>query len=175
MGGTEEEISQFGEWLGTLAHPHKIVVAGNHDFLFEYDPRTARRLLPDDVTYLCDSAASIDGLRFWGSPWQPWYFDWAFNLQRGPEIRAKWDLIPDDIDILVTHGPPAGIGDVTHSGESVGCVDLLAAIERVRPQLAVCGHIHESYGVHGSLVNAAICDVHYRPVNRPIVVDLDGR
>ncbi|MCK4490026.1 MAG: hypothetical protein KAU23_07180 [Anaerolineales bacterium] len=51
----------------------------------------------------------IDGTKFYGSPWQPWFYDWAFNLQRGPEIRSKWELIPEGIDILITHGPPYGI------------------------------------------------------------------
>lgn len=172
MRGTPAEVAAFGVWLGLQPHPHKIVVAGNHDFLFEREPELARSLLPAGVHYLCDSDVTLGGLRFWGSPWQPWFLDWAFNLQRGAEIAAKWALIPGGIDVLITHGPPKGIADRTVNGEDVGCADLLAAMARVGPRLSVFGHIHEGYGVYGDKVNAAICDERYRLVHPPIVVDL---
>ena len=86
------------------------------------------------------------GLRIWGSPWQPWFHDWAFNLRRGPEIDAKWKRIPEGIDVLVTHGPPAGFGDRCHDGELVGCADLLRHVDRVKPRLHLFGHIHEDRG-----------------------------
>jgi len=88
----------------------------------------------------------IEGVRFWGSPWQPWFFDWAFNLERGEEIRAKWELIPDDTEVLITHGPPQGHGDMTSRGEGAGCADLLARIRQVKPRYHLFGHIHEGYG-----------------------------
>ena len=144
--GTLGDVTDFNAWLGTLPHRHKVVIAGNHDFCFQHEPELARSRLTNCV-YLEDEAATIEGIRFYGSPWQPWFFDWAFNLQRGPEIAAKWSLIPDDTDILVTHGPPLGFGDVTYRGESVGCADLLERIRVVRPKLHVCGHIHEAAGV----------------------------
>lgn len=172
MQGKEPEVAAFGRWLALQPHRHKIVVAGNHDFLFERQPVLARSLLPADVHYLLDSEVTLDGLRFWGSPWQPWFHDWAFNVQRGPEIAAKWALIPEGIDVLITHGPPFGVGDRTVSGEDVGCVDLGRAMTRAKPRLSVFGHIHEGYGVHGNKINASICDARYRLVNPPIVVDL---
>jgi Icc-related predicted phosphoesterase len=172
MGGTEAEIAAFGGWLAAQPHPHKIVVAGNHDFLFEREPERARSLLPADVHYLRDSEVTVGGLRFWGAPWQPWFLDWAFNLRRGEEIAAKWALIPEGVDVLITHGPPRGIADRTVNGEEVGCADLGTAMARVKPRLAVFGHIHEGYGIHGDRINAAICDEKYRPVHPPVVVDL---
>ena len=172
MRGTEVEVAAFGAWLETQPHRHKIVVAGNHDFLFEREPRFARSLLPADAHYLCDSEVTLEGLRFWGAPWQPWFLDWAFNLPRGAPIAAKWALIPEGIDVLITHGPPMGTADRTERGENVGCADLGEAMARVKPRLSVFGHIHEGYGAHGDKVNAAICDARYRLVNRPIVVDL---
>lgn len=187
MRGRPEEITPFDAWLGTLPHRHRVVVAGNHDFLFEKSPAEARRLLVN-ATYLEDSAATIDGLRVWGSPWQPWFMDWAFNLRRGEPLREKWSLIPDGTDILVTHGPPHGIRDevrklagrafaaITGQGGHVGCEELLAAVEARPPRLHVFGHIHEGYGIERrgatTFVNASICDARYRPVNAPVVVEL---
>ncbi len=173
--GHLEEVAAFDRFLGTLPHPHKVVIAGNHDFAFEREAARARNLLTN-ATYLEDAETVVNGVRIWGSPWQPWFYDWAFNLQRGPEIRAKWDRIPAGIDVLVTHGPPLGHGDRTVSGEDAGCVDLLDAVRRVRPRLHVFGHIHEGYGQtrEGSTrcVNASTCTLAYRPTNAAVVVDL---
>lgn len=173
--GTPPEVIDFNCWLGTLPHPRKLVIAGNHDFLFERDPTQARALLTN-AEYLEDSGTTIGGLRVWGSPWQPWFHDWAFNLHRGSPIRAKWDLIPAGTDILITHGPPMGILDRTWRGEPVGCADLAEAAARIRPKLHLFGHIHEGYGdrVRDDIryVNASNCDVRERPVNRAVVIDL---
>lgn len=175
MNGRPQEIERFDRWLAALPHRHKIVVAGNHDFLFEHEPTRARALLPSAI-YLRDELAEVAGLRVWGSPWQPWFFDWAFNLPRGPELAAKWALIPDAVDVLVTHGPPFAVLDRTASGEEVGCRDLLHALARVRPRLHVFGHIHEAYGRHerdGTVfVNASNCDLRYQAVQPPVVVEL---
>lgn len=187
--GREHEILQFAKWFNALPHKHKIFISGNHDFLFERNKDRAIAILRGTASdlwdkppenpciYLQDSEVTVEGLRIYGSPWQPWFYDWAFNLQRGAEIKAKWDLIPDGIDILVTHGPPYGYGDIVPSGEKVGCVDLMDAIKRIKPKIHVCGHIHLSYGVYQTdvgtkIVNASICDEAYTPANRPIVVDL---
>ena len=187
MHGTAEEIAAFDAWLASLPHPHKVVVAGNHDFLFERDPERARGLLRHAV-YLQDSGVEVLGLRIWGSPWQPWFFDWAFNLRRGAPLKAKWDQIPQETDVLLTHGPPHGILDrvggplprlmaaVTGQGAHVGCEELREAAFRLRPRLHVFGHIHECYGREtrdGTLfVNAANCDRAYRASNPPLVVEL---
>ena len=175
--GTPAEIAAFGEALAALPHRHKLVIAGNHDFLFQSDPEEARKLL-GDVTYLEDAGAHVEGLHVWGSPWQPWFHDWAFNLPRGKRLAEKWALAPESVDVLVTHGPPRGILDTTFRGEVVGCEELELARARIRPRLHVFGHIHESFGTHradGILsVNACSCDLRYRPVNPPVVVDWDG-
>jgi len=88
----------------------------------------------------------IDGVRFWGGPWQPDFHSWAFNLPRGAPLAAKWAMIPDGIDVLITHGPPAGIGDGA-DGVRAGCADLLAAVRRARPALHLFGHIHQDGGL----------------------------
>jgi Icc-related predicted phosphoesterase len=173
--GTLEEAEAWLDALRRLPHAHKLVIAGNHDRCFETDPQAARSLT-HGLTYLQDSDVTIAGLRFWGAPWQPWFLSWAFNLQRGSEIAEKWALIPDDIDVLITHGPPAGILDETWDGRPVGCEDLLQTVERITPRLHVFGHIHEGYGaqVRGStlFVNASTCTLRYRPKQSAVVVDL---
>lgn len=156
--GLLDEVDAFDAWLGRLPHPHKVVIAGNHDWCFERTPAEARRRLTNAV-YLEDEAVVIGGLKVYGSPWQPRFFDWAFNLDRGPELAAKWALIPADTDVLVTHGPPDGILDLTRRWLRVGDADLLARVREVRPKLHVFGHIHEAAGVYRSgstlFVNAA--------------------
>lgn len=174
MRGTEPEVRAFGEWLGEQRYEHKVLIAGNHDFLFEREPQLARSLLPAQVHYLFDSEVTVGGLRFWGAPWQPWFLDWAFNLRRGPELAARWALIPEGVDVLITHGPPMGTADRTVHGEDVGCADLAEAMKRVKPRLSVFGHIHEGYGFYGDKANVAICDEKYRLVNEPVVVELSA-
>src|SRR5688572_862313 len=175
MAGRPDEIESFDRWLDTLPHAHKVVIAGNHDFLFERDPERARALLVHAL-YLQDDLAEVAGLRIWGSPWQPWFLDWAFNLARGPALAAKWALVPEGVDVLLTHGPPARILDRTARDEHVGCQDLTQALTRIRPRLHVFGHIHESYGrsEHDgtTYVNASSCDLGYHPVQPPIVIEL---
>ena len=128
--GSMKELEAVADWLRAQPHPHKVVIAGNHDFALQRKPVEARALF-HGLTFLEDSEATLAGLRIWGSPWQPWFHDWAFNAHRGKEIDAKWQLIPEGIDVLVTHGPPAGFGDMVHDGENVGCEDLLRHLARV--------------------------------------------
>lgn len=175
--GTEPELREFATFLDGLPHRHKVVVAGNHDFLFERDPERARAVL-GNVTYLQDEGVSIEGLAVWGSPWQPWFHDWAFNLRRGEPLAAVWRRIPDATDLLVTHGPPHGCLDRTWRGEPVGCEELSKALARVRPRLHLFGHIHEAHGHLDDgatlFVNASNCDRRYRPIQRPVLVDWDA-
>src|SRR2546423_1038173 len=111
MIGRMEEIAQFNHWLGQLPRPHKILIAGNHDWLFEKEPALVESLITNAV-YLGDRAVIIKGLKFYGSPWQPRFMHWTFNLSRGSEIKRKGDLIPEDTDVLIMHGPPHGILDL---------------------------------------------------------------
>ena len=173
--GDLRDVRDFNDWLGSMPHEYKLVIAGNHDFCFENDRKAAESLLTN-CTYLFDKAITIWGITFYGSPWQPWFYNWAFNLQRGPDIRAKWDLIPNHVDVLVTHGPPIGYLDETHDGEQVGCEELKVAVRRVRPSLHIFGHIHEGYGRvkngHTEFINASTCTLQYEPVNPPVVIDI---
>lgn len=144
--GTLDELDGVAAWIRAQPHRHKIVVAGNHDWCFVHERARACALLGPGVIYLEDQGADIEGVRFWGSPWQPAYNEWAFNLPRGRPLAEKWAQIPDGIDVLITHGPPEGIGDGTSVGGRHGCADLLAAVRRARPALHMFGHIHQDGG-----------------------------
>jgi len=176
--GTLENVEDLNDWLGTLPHRHKIVIAGNHDWVFQEAPALARDALTNAI-YLEDSGIVIEGVRFWGSPWTPTFLDWAFMLDRGEALHDRWMQIPEDTDVLITHGPPKGIGDEASMGfrcQNVGCVDLLHRIEQMRLKAHVFGHIHEGYGEYTlgntRLVNASTCTVRYEPTNPAIVLDI---
>lgn len=178
MRGTLSEIGEAIDWLVSLPHRHKLFIAGNHDFAFQESPEDARALVPPELTYLEDSGITIEGRRFWGAPWQPWFHDWAFNLSRGPELARCWQRIPEETEVLITHGPPFGILDRVTAGESVGCQDLTARLTALAElRIHAFGHIHEARGVLDwggkRFVNAACCDRRYRPTGVPVVVDLD--
>jgi Icc-related predicted phosphoesterase len=175
--GTLSELKDFHRWMISQPHQYKVFIAGNHDWCFEREPSAARKVL-EGSTYLQDEAATIMGLQFYGSPWQPRFYDWAFNLDRGAPLEKVWAKIPDTTDVLVTHGPPYGILDATSRGEKVGCEDLLERVQKVRPRLHLFGHIHEGYGVQEvggtTFGNGAICDLRYVPRNLPLVFEVDG-
>ena len=183
---TNHKVEFQGQWLDTIFREwlrrqpaRKIVcVAGNHDFVFEQLPELVPRDLP--WTYLQDSATEWEGLRIYGTPWQPWFYDWAFNLYE-PQLKVKWDLIPPGTDILVLHGPPYGYGDgVAERGgmRRTGSPSLLRRIEEVAPKLAIFGHIHEGRGdwQFGTtrLANVTILDAAYNHVYPPWEYELVG-
>lgn len=172
-----ECLVRFNDWMKSLPHRNKIVIAGNHDFVFEKNNPLGRSILKN-VTYLQDEFVEIEGYKIYGSPWQPWFYNWAFNLERGEPLRKKWSLIPDDTDILITHGPPYSILDKSiFEDKNVGCEDLLKRVKEIKPKIHVFGHIHEGYGItkidETIYVNASICTINYEPKNKPIVIDLD--
>jgi len=169
--GRLHELYDFNDWLGEQPHQHKIVIAGNHDWCFENASKASRSIITN-ANYLQDESVIINGVKFYGSPWQPWFLDWAFNVERGDKIREKWALIPNDVDVLITHGPTYGILDKVIGGENVGCEELKKVIDKISPQFHVCGHIHEAYGTQvidgTSYINASVNSERYKPINPPI-------
>lgn len=191
--GSLAEINQFGLWLGQQDYEHKVVIAGNHDKLFERDVHNARQLLGDGfngVVYLEDSWCSLRGLNFYGSPWTPSFgTGWAYQLTSDAHASERWERIEaaraalGHIDVLITHGPMRGVLDQTDdmtmvagllSKERVGCRQLRDTMRRVKPQLHLFGHIHESPGIQVAEgvchVNAASCDLSYRVQQKPVVI-----
>jgi Icc-related predicted phosphoesterase len=177
FNGTHVEVAAFSDWFASHPHRHKLFVPGNHDRGFEIAEGLMRRYLDPGITYLRDSGVEIDGLKFWGSPWQPEFCSWAFNLPRGKRLAEKWAMIPDNTDVLITHGPPMGVLDRVWMDGHVGCKDLMNRVLQVKPALHVFGHIHVGYGIKkvGDTIfaNAATCNQDYRPINAPLVIEAD--
>jgi len=176
-GRSVEEVDDFNAWLGTLPFHHKLVIAGNHDLLFDRKPKLARAHLTN-ATYLQDSGIHLEGLNFWGSPVNSIMGDdWAFGRERLVKLRKHWDCIPNDTDVLITHEPPYGTLDKNDIlGRHQGCQYLLGALLRVKPKLHLFGHIHGGHGRESAwnmtLVNCAVVDNRRILAHVPTVVEL---
>lgn len=200
--GLESETRNFAKWLNKQPAKHKIIVPGNHEKEFEYYLPLSRNWILEecpDAIILIEEQVVIDGIKFYGSPITPWFYNWAWNRARGdksdtfyyngkmgtrPAIKPHWDAIPDDTNVLITHGPPYGILDELHyvdgtpKGEFVGCDDLMNRIKEVKPDLHLFGHIHYHGGqqkhVDGtSFYNISLCDETYSPTNGFTVIEYE--
>ena len=170
--GTEVEVIKFLNWFKKQDFRLKILVPGNHDFLFERSPGLARMLTEEkEVVLLIDETIEIEGLIIHGSPMTPRFYDWAFNRDRGYPINLHWKKIPDEVDILITHGPPYKILDTVLEGTNEGCEDLLARVMKINPKAHIFGHIHYSYGFQKvkdtGFYNVSQCGENYKISNPP--------
>ena len=179
-GYTWEEVYPFLKWYDDLDnYDTKIFIAGNHDRLFEDRNQEARGLLTGykTIDYLQDETIIANDTKIYGSPWQPEFYNWAFNLPRnGEDLREKWFNIPNSTDILITHGPPFGHLDITPYGNlNVGCELLRVRLDSLKPKIHVFGHVHSGYGYkfyEGThFINAAVLNERYRYENKPITID----
>lgn len=175
--GRMQELERFSQEFAGLPHKYKVVVAGNHDWPLEREHDSARLHL-GQFHYLQDELVELAGLKIYGTPWQPTFMNWAFNLPRNSKhLKEKWEQIPAGLDILITHGPPYGVLDKTKFGQHVGCELLRERVRELKPRLHCFGHIHEAYGrveENGTLfVNAAVLNALYRPANSPVVLELN--
>lgn len=177
-GTIYQELVSFTNWWNKQPHKIKILVAGNHDILVQERPDILKNLLYG-TEYLQDSGTQYLGLRFWGSPYTPNFFpeQWAFNRERGAKIKSHWNLIPEDTDILITHGPPYGILDqIKPNSEHLGCEELWKAVIRIKPKICCFGHIHGGAGeteiAITHFINASQVNDKYKVVHKPIVIDI---
>jgi Icc-related predicted phosphoesterase len=169
-------LDDFNAWLGSLPHRHKIIIPGNHEFILE-EPRSRSAIT--NAILLVDSGVEVEGLKIWGSPVTPLYGG-AFGKSRAEDCKKHWAQIPEDLDILVTHGPPLGILDQGPGSERhEGCPELREAVLLARPQLHVFGHIHAGYGTLRTsdtlFVNASLLDEDGGVSRKPVVIDLQVR
>ena len=197
--GRAYEIQDFCKWFDSIDnYDHKVFIAGNHDWGFidhiEFSmtntaviPEHTQQTLNSYKTfdYLFDEAVEYgqDGnyaVKVYGSPWQPEFYNWAFNLpRRGDELRAVWNKIPEGTDILITHGPAYGFVDTVYNrpAEHLGCELLTERIGIIKPKIHVCGHIHTGYGhfFDGTthFINAAVLDERYEYTQEPLTADWD--
>lgn len=181
-------------WLAASPATYKVLTWGNHDWCgqacdFSADaagtaPTTRLQILVDEATRIPAGAANSNEavatpLTIWATPWSNQFMDWAF-MKRPADLARVYAAIPAGIDILVSHQPPYGYGDRSFddpSGkvEHLGSPELLAAIERVRPKLVICGHIHEGHGRYEHdgipIYNVSVVDDRYRLVHEPTVIE----
>ena len=191
-GYNSNDITSFCKWFDELnQYDHKVFIAGNHDRKFEDKPEQAMEIvrsykwidyLQDDWLIIGDRDAhdpDVETAKIYGSPWQPEFYNWAFNLPKmGEELKEKWAAIPEDTDILVTHGPAYGHLDTSgppYNEPFLGCELLAKRIEEIKPKIHVCGHIHGGYGYkfhNGThFFNASILNERYEYVNKPMTFD----
>lgn len=196
--GTAKECIAFLLWMSSLDQcKHKIFVPGNHDFMFQ---KNYKEHVPTNVNVLIDKSITIGGIKIYGTPWQPFFYDWAFNgLEKRPGydysykggpgpcspdaehplLKDKFLMIPDDTNIIVCHGPPniGNIDLVDRTKEHVGSVELTNAIKRLPNLIAgFYGHIHSGYGKvtagNATHYNVSICDERYRPYNPITIINI---
>ncbi len=182
--GSIFEFVRFIKWFNSFNHPYKICIAGNHDIGLEKQRQLSEQMFKESgIIYLRDSSIEIGKLKFYGSPWTPKFFNWAFMLCNDEVSKITRDNIPDDVNVLVTHGPPHGILDFIKSKTNknhLGCKFLLERILNLNNlKLHLFGHIHDSYGYckikNVLFANCSVCTEQYKPTNFPIVIDYDEK
>ena len=180
--GYEHEIREFCKWYNSLDnYTNKVFIAGNHDWGFQINTEKVKEILDfyGNITYLQDNEVLVGEklVSIYGSPWQPEFYNWAFNLPRkGDELKEKWDNIPSNTDILITHGPAYGYVDkVIGRTENLGCELLTERIKELKPKIHVCGHIHSGYGYtfdgDTHYINASVLNESYIYYNKPLTID----
>lgn len=188
--GTEGAIRSFLSWVASQPHAHKVIIPGNHELGMDRGPMRNRKLAivkeftdqHPNLSFLEDSEVTINGVKFYGSPVTPWFFDWAWNVQRGQAIAAVWAKIPEDTQVLVTHGPPYGVLDLVEESfgrdSHQGCSDLRERVKKLSNlKVHAFGHLHLQGGQTQvedgvTFVNAAICDDRYQASRKPVIVEI---
>lgn len=181
--GETSVIRDFFEWYNQLPYTYKIFIAGNHDLTFQEEPGLIRDMLKQypNIIYLEDNTVEVGGLKIYGSPYTVWYGNWAF-MEADHMLGARWQNIPDDVDILITHGPAYGVLDKAMRGNLCGSQTLMSriiALERNKLKLHLCGHIHEAYGYKKTdecnktlFINASCVNYEFEPVNPVQVIHI---
>lgn len=179
--GDRAEVLAFMQWLGSRGFQHTLCIAGNHDLFMETEPELTQHFADlHNVTLLNDSGCELGGKQFWGSPITPRFHDWSFMRDPGESIEKHWRMIPQDTDVLITHGPPYGIMDQVQRPdgqlEHTGCPSLLSCVQQIAPALHIFGHIHEGHGSFHqdgvTYLNVSTMNNHYRVSHEPVVFDL---
>lgn len=173
------EVEDFLYWFSELDVQHKIMVAGNHDTSIEsgFISREKIEVKTHGIKYLYNETYHIDNYMFWGSPFTPSYGEWSFMKKRG-KLTPLWNTIPEILDVLITHGPPKGILDLTFDmggrTEQVGDKELWNAVERVKPKFHLFGHVHNCSNSGNIIRNQGVLKLNDFPttfINSSVVHD----
>lgn len=177
--GKPHEYIKIGKWFRDLRdkYKHRIFIAGNHDWgLMSHEQAIIGAHFDPDVIYLCDKGVELEGIKFYGTPWMPEFYDWAF-MHPEDELHRYYDAIPDDTEVLITHAPPYGILDRNAGDDRCGSPTLLARVKQL-PNLRhhIFGHIHGGYGtevIDGvTFHNVSSLNEMYRYQNPPQVITI---
>ena len=195
--GTYWEIFRFMKWFAKQPAKHKIVIAGNHELTLDatkpgkfsqHNWDTMRSYADENVHYLEDSEVVIDGVKFYGTPWTPFFHDWAFNGSDGltqPDGTRKlvdvYSKIPEDTNVLICHGPTYDFVDKATDDNRCGSVEMRKILETDKLallRLYISGHIHESRGHDIGCGGVHFCNVStlgrdYETATPPVIIDLD--
>lgn len=191
--GSEPEFVAFNEWLSRQPQAKRFVTFGNSDKFAAHDCAAVRRILSNAVCLIDEEVTTPEGLRIYGSPWVVSDYDevrarkdnWAFVLMNSSlAYPAKWQEIPENLDVLLTHGPPYGISDkqmptksLVGDGHLLNRLIQLASLNAA-PKVHVFGHIHEGDRVtekHGvKFLNASLLDCLSKPTKSPLVLTYEN-
>ena len=170
------DMDRFLTWFNNLPIEHKVYIPGNHDTAMEAG--MIEEEMYQEVYILKHEFIEIEGIRIFGSPYTPAFYDWAYN-KTSYELMRLWKILEvhTDLDILVTHCPPWGILDKCQDGYRAGCRHLLYEVERAKPKYHVFGHIHEDGGKEEEhngtkFINASILDLRYNHHNNGQIIEL---
>lgn len=188
-GYYQNELTSFIDWFAEQNYTHKVCIAGNHDRWCETNDSETKKLFEEKgIIYLKDNIVQIEGLKIYGTPYQPYFCNWAFNVKKFEKLKEIYKMIPEGLDILITHCPPYGILDKSHlprlyygytGEEPLGSVELKEVLEEMekKPKVCVFGHIHgdggkmeERDGV--KYINASVCDENYETTNKIISIEM---
>lgn len=189
------ELTDFVEWIKDQPYRYKVCVAGNHDRYCEKSPINQiqdifNKYYDNGVRYLHNEMVELNGLKIYGTPYQPYFCGWAFNVPDKKDLYKIYKKIPKNIDILVTHCPPYDILDKSHyprpfygktGEEPLGSEELLKVLDELgefKPRFHSFGHIHGDGGNivqkgKTTYINASVCDEEYNPVNKIITLDIE--
>lgn len=177
----ENSLHKFIKWYNSFDSKYKVCIAGNHDkFIYENNALAKQIFKENNIIYLENSMIEIEEIKIWGSPITPVFFNWYFMAERGDAIKKYWDAIPENIDILLTHGPAYGILDYVSNTYNVdhhaGCEELLKAVERIKVKYHIFGHIHSSNGKYQTkdttFINASVLDEDYCLEYEPKIINI---
>ena len=170
----DSDVDAMDEWFGRQEFELIVAIGGNHDIAAQ-DREEHGEDVFENVVYLTDDSIEVGGLNFYGAPWIPRLQGWGY-YKSDPELREKWELIPDDTDVLITHTPPFGILDKPRTTDSQGCPHLRHRVDALAQLKLHCfGHIHASYGVQDVSPELTFCNAALQrgdELKQPLVIEL---